>query len=170
MTWRHKEWKNIIGQGTDPLCRQYSSFSIKRRSHDFVIRNGLSHHFSFVKITRILSKWKAKVVTMKHCHHRLLMAELPWEQGSWGQHGAHLGPTGPRWPQVGPMNFAIWVDIVISIATNNGKNVTLTFQSKHMITIKNTCESSELKYIMTKFPIQKCGLIFAHCIAESCVY
>ena len=27
---------------------------------------------------------------------------LPWEQGSWGQHGAHLGPTGPRlapsWP------------------------------------------------------------------------
>ena len=27
---------------------------------------------------------------------------LPWYQGSWGQHGAHLGPTGPRgapcWP------------------------------------------------------------------------
>ena len=22
---------------------------------------------------------------------------LPWYQGSWGQHGAHLGPTGPRW-------------------------------------------------------------------------
>ena len=21
----------------------------------------------------------------------------PWLQGSWGQHGAHLGPTGPRW-------------------------------------------------------------------------
>ena len=21
----------------------------------------------------------------------------PWYQGSWGQHGAHLGPTGPRW-------------------------------------------------------------------------
>ena len=21
----------------------------------------------------------------------------PWEQGSWGQHGTHLGPTGPRW-------------------------------------------------------------------------
>ena len=20
-----------------------------------------------------------------------------WEQGLWGQHGAHLGPTGPRW-------------------------------------------------------------------------
>ena len=23
--------------------------------------------------------------------------ELPWLQGSWGQHGAHLGPIGPRW-------------------------------------------------------------------------
>ena len=23
--------------------------------------------------------------------------DSPWEQGSWGQHGAHLGPTGPRW-------------------------------------------------------------------------
>ena len=22
---------------------------------------------------------------------------MPWYQGSWGQHGAHLGPTGPRW-------------------------------------------------------------------------
>ena len=22
---------------------------------------------------------------------------IPWYQGSWGQHGAHLGPTGPRW-------------------------------------------------------------------------
>ena len=38
---------------------------------------------------------------------------IPWEQGSWDQHGAHLGPTGPRWapcwPHVGPMNFAFWV-------------------------------------------------------------
>ena len=28
--------------------------------------------------------------------------KFPWEQSSWGQHGAHLGPTGPRrapcWP------------------------------------------------------------------------
>ena len=34
---------------------------------------------------------------------------LPWEQGSWGQHGAHLRPIGPRWPHVGSMNFAFWV-------------------------------------------------------------
>ena len=26
----------------------------------------------------------------------------PWEQGSWGQHGAHLGPTEPRWAPCWP--------------------------------------------------------------------
>ena len=26
----------------------------------------------------------------------------PWWQGSWGQHGAHLGPTGPRWAPCWP--------------------------------------------------------------------
>ena len=40
---------------------------------------------------------------------------LPWEQGSLGQHGAHLSPVGPRWapggPHVGPMNLAIWVNM-----------------------------------------------------------
>ena len=26
----------------------------------------------------------------------------PWWQGSWGQHGAHLEPTGPRWAPCWP--------------------------------------------------------------------
>ena len=28
--------------------------------------------------------------------------KYPWEQGSWGQHGANLGPTGPRWAPCRP--------------------------------------------------------------------
>ena len=28
--------------------------------------------------------------------------------GSMGQYGAHLGPIGPRWAHVGPMDLAIW--------------------------------------------------------------
>ena len=32
----------------------------------------------------------------------------PWLQGSWGQPGAHLGSTEPRWAHVGPINLAIW--------------------------------------------------------------
>ena len=35
---------------------------------------------------------------------------LPWQQGLWGQHGAHLGPTGPSqtpcWPH-GPCYLGI---------------------------------------------------------------
>ena len=26
----------------------------------------------------------------------------PWKQGSWGHHGAHLGPAGPRWAPCWP--------------------------------------------------------------------
>ena len=35
---------------------------------------------------------------------------FPWcprKQDSWGQHGTHLGPVGPRWAHVSPMNLAI---------------------------------------------------------------
>ena len=32
----------------------------------------------------------------------LLLTYLPWWQASWDQHGAHLGPTGPRWAPCWP--------------------------------------------------------------------
>ena len=38
-----------------------------------------------------------------------IIATLPRQQSSWGQHGAHLDPVGPNGPHVGPMNLAIWV-------------------------------------------------------------
>ena len=34
--------------------------------------------------------------------HWVLMICSPWKQGSWGQHGVHLGPTGPRWAPCWP--------------------------------------------------------------------
>ena len=41
-----------------------------------------------------------------HDHTRVSMGtevgSTPWQQGLWGQHGAHLGPTGPRWAPGGP--------------------------------------------------------------------
>ena len=46
----------------------------------------------------------------------------PWQQGLWGQHGAHMGPTGPRWAQCWPhepcyLGQCLWVDIVIKCDT-----------------------------------------------------
>ena len=32
----------------------------------------------------------------------LVMPVLLWKQSSWGQHGAYLGPTGPRWAPCRP--------------------------------------------------------------------
>ena len=39
------------------------------------------------------------VYVINHPGHKFNagLAILPWQQGSLGQHGAHLGPTGPRW-------------------------------------------------------------------------
>ena len=44
------------------------------------------------------------VITWKcfpHCWP-LVKRIHPWKQSSWGQHGAHLGPTGPRWAPCWP--------------------------------------------------------------------
>ena len=42
---------------------------------------------------------------------------FPWQQGSWGQHEAHLGPTGPRWPPCWPHELCYlgWLDRQIQI-------------------------------------------------------
>ena len=42
------------------------------------------------------SKWVCACVTV---------CCSPWYQGSWGQHGAHLGPTGPRWAPCWPQEL-----------------------------------------------------------------
>ena len=42
-------------------------------------------------------------VVKVYCHgHVSAMHEQPRKQSSWGQHGAHLGPLGPRWAPCWP--------------------------------------------------------------------
>ena len=53
---------------------------------------------------------------------------IPWWQGSWGQHRAHLGPTGPRWAPCWPMNFAIWVSASEVSISDMCKNRPLSIQ------------------------------------------
>ena len=36
-----------------------------------------------------------------------LFVSCPWWQGSWGQHGAHLGPPGPRWAPCWPHELGL---------------------------------------------------------------
>ena len=51
-----------------------------------------------------------------HTYVRTKLAYLPWQQGSWGQHGAHLGPTGPRWAPC-------WPHELCSLGGRRSKNV-----------------------------------------------
>ena len=63
----------------------------------YVAHCSLIHHSWCRK--RLGTKWTSACVSSKN---------QPWYQGSWGQNGAHLGPTGPGGPHVGPMKLAIW--------------------------------------------------------------
>ena len=59
-----------------------------------------------------LTIWhRIKIATALHSTKLSLNLTYPWSQGSWDQHGAHLGPTGLRWVPCCLMNFAIWVCI-----------------------------------------------------------
>ena len=40
-----------------------------------------------------------------HTHTPQCIQHQPWQQGLLGQHGAHLGPTGPRWSPCWPHKF-----------------------------------------------------------------
>ena len=53
-------------------------------------------HTSFWWLVHITRKWMI-YSRVAQCH-----GVSPWQQGSWGQNGAHLGPTGPRWAPCWP--------------------------------------------------------------------
>ena len=69
------------------------------------------HHYKFMTETHFLHY--CHVVERNHC---LL---LPWLQGSWGQHEAHLRQTGPRWSPCWPHELCYrgsyhWMNVKVS--------------------------------------------------------
>ena len=42
-------------------------------------------------------RWPRWIKKALHIGIKRLCMGVPWEQSLWVQHGAHLGPTGPRW-------------------------------------------------------------------------
>ena len=68
----------------------------------YIIPNNFNHVIIAVGIM-ILSH----ISVMIFGFQKYIEASHPRQQSSWGQHGAHLGPVGPRGAYVGPMNLAI---------------------------------------------------------------
>ena len=54
---------------------------------------------------------------------KMTMASVhPWYHCLWGQHGAHLGPTGPRWAPCWPYEPRyLGIVLAINFNTNMGK-------------------------------------------------
>ena len=55
-----------------------------------------------VDVWRQTVSWRDHQSGTEHGTAGPLPRKGPWQQGSWGQHGAHLGPTGPRWASCWP--------------------------------------------------------------------
>ena len=56
------------------------------------------------------------------------VASSPWEQGSWDQHGAHLGPTGPRWAQCWSHELCYLGREWLAVGCNNKNKVLLNIE------------------------------------------
>ena len=57
--------------------------------------------------------------TPRRCQRQMgLKLYIPWERGSWGQHGSHLGPTGPRWAPCWPYELCYLGNLVYSWCRN----------------------------------------------------
>ena len=56
-------------------------------------------HFRDVIMLRVKFRSTCVKLLSDKCHETALrwILKNPWLQGSWGQHGAHLRPTGPSW-------------------------------------------------------------------------
>ena len=68
-----------------------------------------AHQFRPSSTHRCPSKKKSK-------YHHWFLRDRPWEQGSWSQHGAHLGPKGPRWAPCWPHELCYLGDFAICIS------------------------------------------------------
>ena len=69
---------------------QVDSTGIRPHDNIQIVRQGLFYTVRLIK-EQVEVRWDGGRDT-----------GLPWQQGSWGQHGAHLGPTGPRWAPCWP--------------------------------------------------------------------
>ena len=62
------------------------------RTRGSSVREGCTYLFLY---------WQRKSTAGLQCTP-FITRSFPWQQGLWGQHGAHLGPTGPRWDPCWP--------------------------------------------------------------------
>ena len=58
------------------------------------------------RVRKLTDLYRIRTIhSLAHCKSECCCIDLihiPWSQGSWGPHGAHLGPTGPRWAPCWP--------------------------------------------------------------------
>ena len=77
-------------------------FWIQTSFHENGSKNIIRKMLPILFRSRCIKMWCDLVAEVHHIYEMTLKTVPPWKQGSWGQHGAHLGPTGPRWAPCWP--------------------------------------------------------------------
>ena len=82
--------------------RTYTGFLLSKESNTRCCSSRIN--LSIVKPLHISPSWCLCILQTGPCDQRPKISSeyQPREQGSWGQHGAHLGPVGPRWAPCWP--------------------------------------------------------------------
>ena len=86
-----------------------------------------------------------------------------WKQGSWGQHGVHLGPTGPRWAPCGPHEPC-------SLGYSRRKYTHTRFPVCYWQWVNNYCnigQDSGYVLMMTSQLITQCNMGLSNCDANT---
>ena len=71
-------------------CKISSSTSVSYPIRVSILHNARQYHYKMQHSNTVRLQWNK------------LWADNPRKQSSWGQHGAHLGPVGPRWAPYWP--------------------------------------------------------------------
>ena len=70
------------------------------------------------KMTSWGISWESTLAQVMPCFLTAPCTDPSWWQGSWGQHGAHLGPTGPRWAPCWPHELCYLGRVHVAIKEN----------------------------------------------------
>ena len=96
----------------------------------------------------------------------------PRKQSSWGQHGAHLGPVGPRWAPRWPHESCYQGSCGVSLASNLEK-IDEVIKALHSVHCNSMYVMPSKHYTLLIIPTNQCPPLYIwrtplHCVCHAC--
>ena len=128
-------WNHLTGQRASKMVLWlFSVVSLNKLLTNSWVTSGLMYHDAHVTTVKCHTRSGAAIPTPLNLYALGFhgSALIP---SSWGQHGAHLGPTGPRWAPCWPHELCYLGPILHTCMINwNG----IALQMWHLLQLKST--------------------------------